>query len=69
MAAGYHGGVKYGFEFTSSFDILYIPHRENGFITEDDTHRTIREVRKLTKIWLARYPSPYCKVVVIRYLL
>ena len=62
---------KYGFEWTSSFEILGIFYNIEYMnnITSINIYRKMGEVKKLIRIWQARNLSPYGKITIIKSLL
>ena len=62
---------KYGFEWTSSFEILGILYNLEDMenITKINIYRKLGEVKKLIRIWHARNLTPYGKITIIRSLL
>ena len=62
---------KYGFEWTSSFEILGITYNIEDMenITKTNIYRKMGEVKKLIRIWHARNLTPYGKITIIKSLL
>ena len=62
---------KYGFEWTSSFEILGILYNLENMenITKINIYRKLGDVKKLIRIWHARNLTPYGKITIIKSLL